>query len=429
MIDQVIDVPLTKAQAEMLADDSFTRCFVAGMGSGKTFAAALDILQLAQANPGVPVIYAMPTIPMLLDVAIPEVLQLLDSLGFVDDVDYSLNKQRRVLNVEFEEGRGVIWFRSTENPRRLVGPSIAGIVVDEAEDNKEESVKILRSRVRHPRAKMKRESFYGTPESLSSWFHSVAEGDRQPGTKVVNASTLDNLFLDKEYVERAMRYWTKEEIEAYIYGRFVARRGRVYTQFNEAAHCRPYDDGQEGQYVMACDFGRGCMAWLFGQVIDERVHFFGEQVLEGSDTIEASKQARAWWCEYFRSIGLEMSPTGAAEMVNCYVDPAGEMKGSISDVRVLREMGFRVFHHHQHPRVKDRVLAVQEKLARTELFIDADRCPIFKRCIVGQAYDKNGIPEKGRPRDGKKAHDHCMDACGYLVVYLWPASRSRASIH
>ena len=71
---------------------------------------------------------------------------------------------------------------------------------------------------------------------------------------------------------------------------------------------------------------------------------------------------------------------------------------------------------------------MQEKFAKFELFVDGERAPYTVRCLQGQSYDKNGFPEKGRPRDGKKAFDHAVDALGYLVQYRWPASLGHAKI-
>lgn len=441
-LSEVRTLGLTPGQAELLADTlgeteakSFhTICCVGGVGSGKTRGMSIKALQLGTINAPVPVVYAMPTVPMLEDVAIPEMLNLLDECGYVPNEDYVYERRRKLITLFLEDGKkATIRYRQTSDPRAIVGGNVAAVLVDEVEDVPEDSIKEIKKRIRHPQARLRQLVLGGTPESLGGVFYrEVSEPD--PDTRVIRMPTRTNHFLPKGYVEGLARALSESERELYLEGHFVARRGRVYTHFKPEEHCRPWVDrgGRESSgvdYVMGCDFGRGCMAWVMGAVIDGRLHIFGEQVLEGSDTIDATQKARAWWREYFAGIGVSVDEQGAAESVSAYVDPAGEMKGSISDVRYMRENGFRVFHHHHHPRIKDRVNSVQEKLSRNEILIDSEKAPYMVRCIQGQSYDRNGLPEKGRPRDGRKAFDHAVDALGYLVVYLWPASLSRPSIH
>lgn len=434
----VYEPGLTPGQAELLDDvetGNASQAFklilcVGGNGASKTRGLALKTLQLAQMNPGLPVVSGMPTIPMLEDITIPEMFAALDDMGFVDGPDYEFERRRRILRVNFEEGTGIIRFRPTTIPRRIVGGNVAAFVLDEAEDNSREAFNEICRRVRHPRARCRQLVVGGTPESLGGWFYEEAEGSKRPGTHVIRLRTAENHFLPEGYVAGLASRFDETERRLYLEGEFVARQGRVYTHFDQKTHLRPIADASNGEQIMACDFGRGCMAWVFGRVLDPEVHFHGEQILEQSDTWTAGILARQWWRDFFqREAGIDFDDFKAAQQVTAYVDPAGEMKGSISDVRVLRELGFNVRFHAKHPRIKDRVNAVQEKLHRRELLIDDERCPLTARNIATQVYDKHGMPEKARPREGKKGRDHSNDAIGYLVEFLWPASSSGAVVH
>lgn len=432
MIDRRV-LGLTPGQAELISDTQgesegksyHTICCVGGVGSGKTRGMSIKAMHLALANAPVPVVYAMPTVPMLEDVAIPEMLNLLDECGYVSAEDYVYERRRKLITLFLEDGRrATIRYRQTSDPRAIVGGNVAAVLVDEVEDVPEDSIKEIKKRIRHPQAKLRQLVLGGTPESLGGVFYrEVCEPD--PDTHVIRMPTRSNHFLPKGYVDGLARALSESERDLYLEGKFVARRGRIYTQFRREAHVVECGDMLSGEQIMACDFGRGCMAWAFGVVTnDDTLHIHGELVLEGSDTFDAAKRAVRYWRDLFRAHGIDYDDEKAASMVSVYCDPAGGslMKGSASDVRILREHGFRVFHHQRHPRVKDRINAVNEMLARGALLIDGERAPYMASCIEQHCYDDRGLPMKGRPREGKRAKDHGADAIGYAVEYRWPAS-------
>jgi signal recognition particle subunit SEC65 len=426
-------VPVLRHQRELIEDQTpdATLGLVSGYGAGKTRGAVLKALALGAANPGLPGMFVEPTYGMVEDVAIPEFVEVFDEWGFIEGTDWILNKRTHNLRVFADSGDFTIRFRSSENPRRLVGSNVAWAVLDEAEDHKEEAAKNVQSRIRHKRAPVRQFVAVGTPEGLGGWFHRWFETEPQEGARLIRASTLDNHFLPggaQSYVDKRLGHLSEVERQRYVNGEFVALGGRVYTQFSPDVHLAHCVDPGAGEQVIAADFGRGCMAWLFARVVDDtEVHVHGEQVLENVDTWEAGERARRWWRDFFeRRDGTTYTEMEAATEVTIYCDPAGSeaMKGSASDVRILRELGFNVRHRPKHPRIKDRVNSVQVKLKRRELFVDDEKAPITARNLAQQAYDVRGMPEKGRPRDGAKGKDHTNDALGYLIEYRWRAGLS-----
>jgi hypothetical protein len=93
----------------------------------------------------------------------------------------------------------------------------------------------------------------------------------------------------------------------------------------------------------------------------------------------------------------------------------------------MRDKGFRVYHRRKTPLIKDRVMSMQELFARGNMVYDGDGAPYAVRCVTGHCYDAKGWPEKGRPREGRKAFDHANDAAGYITSYRFPASTERST--
>jgi hypothetical protein len=431
--EREIVVGLTEAQAELLADtDSGTDqaykliCFVGGVGAGKTRGGGLKAMQLAKLNPGCVGMVVMPTIEMLEGIFIREMLVLFEEWQMLEGVDYTYERRRKIITLYDEDGRSSrIMFRPSLDHRRLVGFNLAWAIIDEAEDNPEDAFIELGKRIRHPGARCKQLVCMGTPESLGGWFYREVEGQRRPNTHVVRASTRSNLFLPLGYADGLARHLDEASRKLYLDGHFVARSGRVYTHFDRERHVIDVDHASlDGEWVMGCDFGKGAMAWVMACVVDGTVYVVGEYAREQMDTLTAAREARQWWADYFeRHQGMRLDPYKAAQQVTAYVDPAGQA-GSISDVRILQDAGYSVRYHVKHPRVRDRINAVQEKLAKGELFFDADGAPYVVRCQSGQCYDKYGYPQKGTSREGLRGLDHGNDALGYLIEFRFPASMS-----
>jgi len=418
-------------QADLVADELNRFIgFVAGLGSGKTRAAVYKALALGCANPGLPGLFVEPVYAMVEDVAIAMFLEVFDEWGLVEDTDYVLHRRPpqklavRLNDVDFE-----IWFRSSDQPRRLVGANVAWVILDEADDHKEAAAKALAGRFRHPKAKVRQFVAVGTPESMGGWFQTWFETEPKAKTRLIRASTLQNHFLPADYVELNLGHLSDDEKRRYINGEFVAPGGRVYTCYDHRIHEEPCEDPTRGEPVMACDFGMGCMAWIMGSVDGELVHFHGEQILEGTDTLVAAKKAAAWWRDWFWTHHrVEMTPEEAAGQVSVYCDPAGGKFFGKTDIAILREAGFQTFNRKTHPRIKDRINSVQMKLDARELLVDPDGCPYLVKCFRGHAYNPDtGMPTKAKPREGKKGLDHGVDAVGYLVEYLWRAATMRGN--
>lgn len=422
---------LLPAQAEVMSDlSSRFLAFCGGLGSGKTHVAVEKTLQLGCENPGLPGIFVEPTYSMIEDVAIPMFLEVFDRWGLEEGTDYTLRRRPpqkmivRLNDCEFE-----IRFRSSDNPRTLVGGNVAWVIIDEADDHKEEAAVALAGRVRHPKAKALQFVAVGTPETMGGWFQRWFETEPKKKTRLVRARTTDNHFLPDDYVELNLGHLSDDEKRRYINGEFVAPGGRVYTCYDYKIHEKVCDSPAVGQPVMACDFGKGCMAWIMGTVNGDYVHFHGEQILEGADTFVATEKAVKWWQEFFmQHHGIALEGEEAARQVHVYCDPAGGKFFGKTDIGILAHAGFNTYHRTTHPRIRDRLNSVQEKLKKSELFVDPDGCPYLVKCFRGHSYDpRTGEPHKAKPREGKKGLDHGVDAVGYLIEYEWRAATLRGN--
>ena len=73
-----------------------------------------------------------------------------------------------------------------------------------------------------------------------------------------------------------------------------------------------------------------------------------------------------------------------------------------------------------NPRIRDRVLAVDNGFRHKKLWVDTDACPELTAALERQAYDKTEMPEK---YPGAGTVDDHNDAWGYLVNVIMPVSK------
>lgn len=408
---------------------------VGGWGSAKTHSGILKGLDTAVINSPIPTLIVEPTIPMIRGALLPAIRELLVEWGVWRRTKWQKRDNNLIVPLNGVEAH--LWLRSASDPDSLAGGNLGCAIVDEAglDKIKRDAARQIRARLRHKKAKMRQFCAMGTPDQgRRGWLYDYFEGNPLKGSRLIRANSYDNPFLPPDYLEEMLAGMDELNRRRYIAGEFLDLHGRVYTHFDENLHFgrMPRELKTGGTRVMAADFGSRVIAWLFGHIVEvgdvDVLYVTGEQILENSSTIEASRKAVERLAhEYSEQYGERITPQDAARMTYAHGDPAGGdvMKSSVSDFQILEEFGFPTRYRPTHPRIKDRVNAVQMKLSKTnpvQVIIDPDACPYLCRCISLQAYDNRGRPEKGTNRDGLEGLDHAIDALGYLIEYRWPVS-------
>lgn len=242
------------AQRKLLKSTAHIVSFVGGYGSGKTRGAVMKSIQLGMANAPCVGIFVEPTYTMVRDVAMRSFEDFLTE----HSVPYRMNKTEHWLRVadKFD-----ILFRSGDQPERLVGINAGWAGIDEPAHQDETVAKVVLSRIRDPRAKLKQLFLTGTPEGFN-WFYNWSHGD---GVEVIRARSTDNPYLDPVYIEKMRQMYTEEEVQAYINGEFVRFEGGWYQKrpkilphddlFGFKAYRHPHETS--GQIVIGVDSGGG----------------------------------------------------------------------------------------------------------------------------------------------------------------------------
>jgi len=196
-------------------------------------------------------------------------------------------------------------------------------------------------------------------------------------------------------------------VKAYIEGLFVNLQGNVvYPSFDRYEnHATVELDGGEDIHV-GIDFNIGGCAVKCSVQINDELFTFKEYL--GKDT---------------HDVGSWLADTFAGHHVYFYPDASGNKgttNASISDIQILTSFGLVNMGPRSNPRIRDRVLAVDNGFRHKKLWIDTKACPELTAALERQAYDKTEMPEKF---PGAGTVDDHNDAYGYKVNVMMPVSK------
>jgi hypothetical protein len=357
-------------------------------------------------NPGCRGLWVEPTFGMVKDILIPELEQYLTAIGYTEAV----NSKRSLRGREFlltRSGRPELllpfqtWLlRSAEVPSRLKGPTLAWVLIDEADLVDREVEDIAISRVRDPSACNLGVAHVGTPETFGSWLHERVEGDAaRPGDLVVRAKQADVTGLPAEYYSRMQESYDEATYTQYAHGRWVVRtEGCIYSPpFSEENVQRCAFDPYR-LVLIGMDFNVTPFSFVAAHEVEGCLRIFRQYRLNGADSQLAADRL------------LEDFPN---QRIEVWCDEAGNQRHTSSlsrtDVKILRDAGLDVHWTHV-TRVNNRYNSTRAMVRNAKgvrrLFIDPSCKQLIRelQTLTYEAAAKAG------------ADNHTTSALDYLVT-------------
>ena len=399
-------------QFELIKDET-TKILglVSGFGAGKTFAVARKAIVLALKNPGCDGIVTEPNFPLLTQILIPELKLALTEFG----VSYEFKSGDSIFYCTIEGKETRIICKSMESYERLIGINAAWVIMDEFDTAKSDLaynayIKLL-GRIRA--GTVRQMVIVSTPEGYRA-MHRIFVEELDTGKKLIRAKTTDNHHLPQDYIDTMRSQYPPELIEAYINGEFTnLTSGTVYTQYDRTLNDTSIEDDLLSDLHIGIDFNVGAMSAVIClikdmkcYVVDELIGLFDTPELVA--TLEERYPARA---------------------IFCYPDAAGDARKSVqadlSDIKLLRQAGFKVVADSKNPSIMDRVNGLNSMFCNAmnerKMFVNTVKCKQLTKALEQQAYD-----DTTRLPDKKNGHDNRgVDALGYLTSKRFPLRYTR----
>lgn len=361
-----------------------------------------------------------PTVDLIKKIMYPRFEEILTNAGLV----YKLNKSEGIIEIP---NIGTVLFRSLENPDRIIGYEVHHSHVDELDTLDEEKAqevwnKLLgrnRKRIVPKRKGVSTKntaSVYTTPEGFR-FVYKRWKRDVKPNYELIQASTYDNPFLPKDYIDSLKESYPAQLIEAYLNGQFVnLESGTVYPNYDPIKN-DVYDIIRMDMETLhiGMDFNVNHMSAAVG------VYRYGKLYI--LDEISDVRDTPAMIAEI-----KDRYDTGRKIII--YPDASGRSSKSVdaskSDIGLLKEAGFGVVAPKTNPPVRSRIVSVNSALCNAKgaryVYINQRKCEKLSSNLLEQSYDKNGVPLKANNID------HLPDAFSYLVHRLLGVDRVQSKV-
>lgn len=423
---------LTKPQAQFLALPHTFKAFVGGFGSGKTWTLGAGQCKHYWEHPKAHRGYFAPTYPQIRDIFFPTIEEVAHDWGLRVKIA-EVNKE-----VHFYSGRqyrGTTICRSMEKPDSIVGFKVSEADVDEidtlttlkAQQAWRKIIARLRLKYDGPNGARVATTPEGFKFTYDQWVKQVRDKpDLRTLYGLVQASTYENeRFLPDGYIASLMASYPPQLIEAYLRGQFVnLTAGTVYHAFDRKQNACS-DVMQDGEPLfVGMDFNVGKMAAVVHVKRDGQPRAVAE-VVNGYDTPDMIRQLkRRFWRE------VAENQFEATCEIRVYPDASGGSRKSVNasetDIKLLKEAGFKVSAPDANPPVKDRINSMNGMFCNAQnerrYKVNVDLCPTYADCLEQQVWAENGEPDKAG------GSDHHNDAAGYFIHRDFPIIKRIARV-
>ncbi|NKL08282.1 terminase [Rhizobium leguminosarum bv. viciae] len=415
-MSEVASLKLHRLQKVVMNDPHRFRVVVAGRRWGKTQVSKISLIKFAAVRQKQLIWYVAPTYAMARDL-MWKPLKAAMPKGWIKKINESRMEMQLINGSE-------ISLKGADKPDSLRGVGLDFVVIDEAQDIKEETwEEVLMPTLATTNG---RALFIGTPKSYNWLYHRFMLGQRGPMVKdhrkrlVANEwmswqfPTITSPFIPRKEIEARRRDMDPRSFRQEFEASFETMSGRVYYPFNRNEHVGDYPFNPKLPIYIGMDFNIDPMSSIIIQEQpDGEIWVVDEAVMYGSNVQETADELSRRYFRYFNQISI-------------YPDPAGNNRNhdrGESSLDILREAGFkRIYFKRKHPAVQDRINAVNRLLytaeGETRLRVNTT-CRKFIDSLEQTIY-KEGTNEV----DKTQGNEHATDAFGYYADFRHPMKKS-----
>lgn len=390
-----INLELYQEQVDFVTAPEHALAFVAGIGSGKTYAGVVRDILATQGQIGgqrVPVpnvgVVTAPTYNMLKDATLRTFMEIAGPLVA------KFNKADMVATMT--NGSEVL-FRSADNPERLRGPNILWWHPDEGALQTALTLKIMIGRLRQF-------GMYGwwwlttTPKGRD-WIHRRFVQEPQGNERLFTVPTWRNPFLSEEFIQSLLREYEGDFALQEIEGVFISHEGLIYPEFSRMAHVVTELPDLTGTVYAGMDFGYTNPGVIQVAVVDG----------DGDMVVVHEEYKRRRSDEDWVRVAKDLRDTWNIETFFC--DPSGA-----DYIKDMRKAGLPAIPANNS--VDTGIQTVRNRLIKKGR--KGRRLRFSASCVNALAEFEQYQWKKGRDgtplEEPVKANDHAMDALRYLVM-------------
>ncbi|BAQ92408.1 phage terminase large subunit [uncultured Mediterranean phage uvMED] len=377
---------------------------VCGFGAGKTYALVSKSIIMASMNVGCISAIFEPTAPMLRDILMRTMNELLE----LWEIPFTFRASPLPeYQLQFKEGVHTILLRTILTYQRLRGQNLCAVGFDEADTvNKRDAEQAMNMALARLRSGNVQQFYATTTPEGHSWAFDTFEKNAKEDTRLIKAKTADNPYLPEGFIDSLLENYPPQLIQAYLNGNFCnLTTGQVYDKFDRNIHVlksEPFVDENEPIRV-GIDFNIGNMNAVIGIAVGNKFMVIDE-IAKSHDTDSIAKEIKGRYP--FNKIYIYPDASGGNRSTNA----------TRTDIQILESYGFINQSALSNPAVRDRVNSVQGMFlngkGESKMMISKKAIKLIE-CLELQSYNEKGEPDKDA------GYDHMNDALGYITWRLF----------
>lgn len=303
-------------QREFLRDtESSTLGLVGGLGSGKTVALLYKTLFCLVNRPGADGLahigIGYPTNKKGKKLFFYPFMRLLNRSG----IKYTRNLQDLVITTRY----GDVSIVSLKAPETIFGESFTDAGLDEIDTLKRpKGVSVVRRFRERLRGRADSQLYIvSSPEGFSTCYE-ILQSKPIPGTRMINAKTMDNTYLPPGYIERLRNTYDEILLKAYLNGEFVNLNSKqAHYAFDRNLHVKPVEPPQQSEKLhIGIDFNVDPLCACVGYFRGDILYIFKEFALRSSNTYELAELIHSTFPN--RIIDVYPDATGDSRKTNAF---------------------------------------------------------------------------------------------------------------
>lgn len=331
-------------------------------------------------------------------------------------------------------GNRQIFFKSGDNFQNLRAETLHGLIIDEC---REQDPAVWKQVTRPMLARYKGwAEFYSTPNGFD-WFYDLFEfAKTDPEWAAFQAPSTEAPWWTPDEIDSAKRSMSEAEFAQEILAEFRdLAQGKAYLNFgpHNKLSQNPFASLGESlnQFLpihVGMDFNITPMAWTLSQKKHNKMHFFDELFLRGSNTQEAALALVEKVKGHKPGLVLVGDATARASQRAAAGSSDYDILCQILDQHKIKWINLTP---ESNPTVKDRVNTVNARLksASGEVFVTVDPvgCPNLTKDFERVVW-KQGSGNAVLDQMTDKERTHASDGAGYLICQTLPIESASSPV-
>jgi PBSX family phage terminase large subunit len=401
-----------------------------GYGSGKTWCGSALGIALARNYPGCRGLVGAKEYELVRKTTLVSYLEHLDNMGFIYGEDYTYNKVDKIIT--FSNGSEIL-FSALDDPEKYKSLNLHWAEIEEASQISDSSFKQLLGRLRNTYIGKDWEDFryrlfgHTNPQPDKGWIWRRFVEEAKENYRLIIAPTTNNIFLPEHYVESMKESFDEEYYRINVLGEFgdyasgLVVKGFSHENIKEIH----YLDDQD--LHLTFDFNVDPMSCELAHVVNNKVYYFDEVVLENSSTQRTIEEVIRQYPDHKANIIINGDASGDNRSTQSERSNYIIIKNALQEHYPNNKIKFDLRPY--NPPIKHRIASFNAMICNSK----GERRAFFsKKCkwllhnIYNLKYkvgtDIVDVPTYAQIKSDNtlKFMEHPFDAASYLTEYYFP---------